>query len=172
MTPRQRPPAAPRSLLLPLLLLCTLQRAQGIPIGGSEQQEQQQQKWVGGAGEAIRSSGLGLVPSALLQWPTREEFGGPPDVTSEAELKALGPFIAPILYGGLGNVLFQLAALIKHSQDTDLPLVIGYAAPRRTVWLGGRGRKACQPSGARVFGFLPEPVWMHGCEHGALLGLA
>ena len=36
---------------------------------------------------------------------------GPPDIQTAAELKALGRFVAPILYGGLGNVLFQLATV-------------------------------------------------------------
>lgn len=76
-------------------------------------------------GGATREASLALVPQAVLEWPASAEYGGPPDIESEAELRALGPFVAPILYGGLGNVLFQLAALLAHSQDTKLPLVIG-----------------------------------------------
>jgi hypothetical protein len=77
-------------------------------------------------GAELRKAELKLIPAALLEWPTRKEYGGPEDITSERQLRELGPFVAPILYGGLGNVMFQLAALIKHSQDTKLPLVIGY----------------------------------------------
>ena len=57
---------------------------------------------------------------------------GPPTITSEQELKKLGPYVAPILYGGLGNVLFQLAAVHVYAQSMGVPCVVGFF----DHWLG------------------------------------
>ena len=47
----------------------------------------------------------------------RDCFVGPPDVPSLAALRKIGVFVSPILYGGLGNVLFQLAAVHVHAEN-------------------------------------------------------
>lgn len=124
-----------------VVLLCMAQHCIALPMsaqaldGEDLQDLEEPDIALGGARQTsrlsaeLRKAELKLVPAALLEWPTREEYGGPADITSESQLRELGPFVAPILYGGLGNVLFQLAALIKHSKDTNLPLVIG------CVWL-------------------------------------
>jgi hypothetical protein len=36
--------------------------------------------------------------------------GAPKNLVSDEDIDAIGPFVAPILHGGLGNNLFQLAA--------------------------------------------------------------
>ena len=35
-------------------------------------------------------------------------------------------YISPILMGGFGNNLFQIATTIKHSEDNGYPMVFGY----------------------------------------------
>eukprot|EP00042_Codosiga_hollandica_P028008 m.144110 g.144110 ORF g.144110 m.144110 type:complete len:404 (-) comp52656_c0_seq10:42-1253(-) len=42
------------------------------------------------------------------------------------ELHARRPFVAPILYGGLGNMLFQLATMHRLAWDLDIDCVVGY----------------------------------------------
>eukprot|EP00730_Choanoeca_flexa_P018860 TRINITY_DN9192_c0_g1_i1.p1 TRINITY_DN9192_c0_g1~~TRINITY_DN9192_c0_g1_i1.p1 ORF type:complete len:367 (+),score=71.13 TRINITY_DN9192_c0_g1_i1:101-1201(+) len=63
-------------------------------------------------------------PSKPVNWLDRHL--GPPDIASVQELKALGPFVAPILYGGLGNVLFQLATVHVLAKQEQVPCVIGF----------------------------------------------
>eukprot|EP00056_Hartaetosiga_gracilis_P015748 m.3033 g.3033 ORF g.3033 m.3033 type:complete len:429 (+) comp3163_c0_seq1:51-1337(+) len=49
------------------------------------------------------------------------------DITSRTELvQSVGKFVAPILYGGLGNELFQLAALHVYGRVFNIPVVTGY----------------------------------------------
>eukprot|EP00055_Hartaetosiga_balthica_P016576 m.105597 g.105597 ORF g.105597 m.105597 type:complete len:425 (-) comp9134_c3_seq1:351-1625(-) len=49
------------------------------------------------------------------------------DIASRSELfDNVGPFISPILYGGLGNELFQLAALHVYGRAFNVPVVSGY----------------------------------------------
>ena len=42
---------------------------------------------------------------------------GPAMIHTLAELQALGKYVAPILYGGVGNELFQLAALHVYARS-------------------------------------------------------
>jgi hypothetical protein len=42
---------------------------------------------------------------------------GPPNIHTLAELEGLGKHVAPVLYGGLGNQLFQLAALHVYARS-------------------------------------------------------
>ena len=42
---------------------------------------------------------------------------GPSSIHKQEDLEALGKYIAPVLYGGLGNQLFQLAALHVHAKS-------------------------------------------------------
>lgn len=42
---------------------------------------------------------------------------GPPTLHTMAQLHALGKYVAPVLYGGLGNQLFQLAALHVYARS-------------------------------------------------------
>ncbi len=51
---------------------------------------------------------------------------GPPTINSEEELHDLGPYIAPIIYGGLGNVMFQLAAVHVMAKELRVPCVTGW----------------------------------------------
>eukprot|EP00043_Microstomoeca_roanoka_P007029 m.68040 g.68040 ORF g.68040 m.68040 type:complete len:389 (-) comp13664_c0_seq2:115-1281(-) len=74
-------------------------------------------------GPFCRESGLILQMDSWRQMPST---WGPPTLETEDELHALGPFVAPILYGGLGNVLFQLAALHVYAFENNIPCVTGY----------------------------------------------
>ena len=46
----------------------------------------------------------------LASW-AQAKLPGPPLIESEAQLLAAGPFISPVLSGGLGNILLQLATI-------------------------------------------------------------
>eukprot|EP00048_Salpingoeca_helianthica_P020693 m.247492 g.247492 ORF g.247492 m.247492 type:complete len:360 (-) comp51358_c0_seq1:23-1102(-) len=51
---------------------------------------------------------------------------GPASINSLAELESLGKHVAPVLYGGLGNQLFQLAALHVYARSVGVPCVVGW----------------------------------------------
>jgi hypothetical protein len=86
-----------------------------------------------------------------LGWYSPPADMGPPTITSLDELKNLGRcayaschsilsqlgpagfisrvagrYVAPILYGGLGNALFQLAATHVYAKTVGVPCVVGY----------------------------------------------
>eukprot|EP00041_Stephanoeca_diplocostata_P028987 m.843500 g.843500 ORF g.843500 m.843500 type:complete len:464 (+) comp23473_c1_seq1:373-1764(+) len=51
----------------------------------------------------------------------------PPDISDASMLDGLAPhWVAPILYGGIGNVLFQLAALLVYAKEAQAHCVIGF----------------------------------------------
>ncbi|EDQ86521.1 uncharacterized protein MONBRDRAFT_28212 [Monosiga brevicollis MX1] len=58
---------------------------------------------------------VGIALVACLGW-----------LQAQAQLDALGPYVAPILYGGMGNVLFQLAALLALAKTEQAPCVVGF----------------------------------------------
>ena len=74
-------------------------------------------------GAFCRESGVSFSTDT---WHSLPEAWGPPTITSTQELEALGPHIAPVLYGGLGNVLFQLATLHVYGRKHGVPVVVGY----------------------------------------------
>eukprot|EP00042_Codosiga_hollandica_P036863 m.285927 g.285927 ORF g.285927 m.285927 type:complete len:289 (+) comp54978_c0_seq15:1501-2367(+) len=49
-----------------------------------------------------------------------------PVLQTQAELDALGTYVAPIVYGGLGNNMYQIAALSVHARKLGIPCVIGF----------------------------------------------
>jgi hypothetical protein len=69
---------------------------------------------------AVRAlSNTSLCPAIAViprDWYAGRKMG-PPLITRPAELAALGKYVAPVLYGGLGNELFQLAALHVYARS-------------------------------------------------------
>lgn len=66
---------------------------------------------------------LKVIP---VGWYTPPAGLGPSTIQTGKELAALGPYVAPILYGGLGNVMFQLAALHVYAKTMGVPCVVGF----------------------------------------------
>eukprot|EP00049_Salpingoeca_infusionum_P020560 m.364415 g.364415 ORF g.364415 m.364415 type:complete len:379 (-) comp26957_c0_seq1:177-1313(-) len=60
------------------------------------------------------------------EWLNVPDTWGPSTLHSNIELDALGTYVAPIFYGGLGNLLFQVAALTTYCDALDVPCVFGY----------------------------------------------
>ncbi len=94
---------------LPLLVLCLLaplsQGAQAAPLWARENYNSSAQTHVCG--------NVKVIPIGWFDGRTI----GPPTITSLAELDGLGKYVAPVLYGGLGNQLFQLAALHVYARS-------------------------------------------------------
>lgn len=57
------------------------------------------------------------------QWYERVE-GSPADIVKTTQLPPA--YVAPVLYGGLGNALFQLAAIHAWARNISLPCVVGF----------------------------------------------
>ncbi|EGD74307.1 hypothetical protein PTSG_06316 [Salpingoeca rosetta] len=74
-------------------------------------------------GSFCRQSGLVLEKDTWRQLPSS---WGPPTISREEDVDAIGTYVAPILYGGLGNILFQLAALHAYGRKHNVPVVVGY----------------------------------------------
>jgi hypothetical protein len=51
---------------------------------------------------------------------------GPPLIENEKQLKAFGPFISPVLSGGLGNIMLQLAAVYGFAKKYKVPFVVAW----------------------------------------------
>lgn len=63
-----------------------------------------------------------MVP---VRWYQRPEHAVP-DIESQEELMQLGRFVAPMLNGGIGNIMFQLAATHAYALDNNITTVCGY----------------------------------------------
>eukprot|EP00042_Codosiga_hollandica_P028007 m.144032 g.144032 ORF g.144032 m.144032 type:complete len:372 (-) comp52656_c0_seq1:42-1157(-) len=107
-------------MLLPLVLVLVV-----LVLGGRAQDEDPSQKfWLDQSSTCLAPllKRMPLVPSAWFTLPRHS----PPLITTNEELHARRPFVAPILYGGLGNMLFQLATMHRLAWDLDIDCVVGY----------------------------------------------
>eukprot|EP00042_Codosiga_hollandica_P028014 m.144088 g.144088 ORF g.144088 m.144088 type:complete len:422 (-) comp52656_c0_seq8:42-1307(-) len=128
-------------MLLPLVLVLVV-----LVLGGRAQDEDPSQKfWLDQSSTCLAPllKRMPLVPSAwfacrtgkplalsTFSWLVSSWFTlprhSPPLITTNEELHARRPFVAPILYGGLGNMLFQLATMHRLAWDLDIDCVVGY----------------------------------------------
>jgi hypothetical protein len=107
-------------------------------------------------------------------------MGTPRNIMSEAELAQVKPwFIAPVLSGGLGNHLFQMAAASTLARQRNATCVMGY-------WDPGRVGSHYTPFGGRSLGIdcitlkhiFPniiyadfEPLYRHVYKHSVARGM-
>ena len=67
-------------------------------------------------GNITATSLCGSVPVVPVGWFAGRDMG-PPSLHKLSELESFGVYVAPVLYGGLGNQLFQLAALHVYARS-------------------------------------------------------
>jgi hypothetical protein len=130
----------PFLFILPVFWLSTVRSA---PLAFMEEQRRQ---------EASALSVIALDTSEpfehlLTAWAS-EQLIGPPLFESKEQLDGFGPFISPVLSGGLGHIMLQIAAVYGFSKKYNVPLVVAWwdqsntSLPRTYRPYGGRGDPA------------------------------
>jgi hypothetical protein len=51
---------------------------------------------------------------------------GPPLIENEEQLLAIGQFISPVLHGGLGNIMLQIASVYRYARKYKVTFVVAW----------------------------------------------